>query len=31
MRPWWPVLFPLLLWIGWRSYQKERARVLVQR
>ncbi len=31
MRPWWPVLFPLLLWVGWRSYQKERARVLVQR
>jgi len=25
---WWPVLIPLLLWIGWRTYQRERARVL---
>jgi hypothetical protein len=23
-RPWWPVLIPLLLYVGWRSYQKER-------
>lgn len=28
MRPWWPVLLPLLAWIGWRTYRNERARVL---
>lgn len=28
MRPWWPVLLPLLTWIGWRTYQRERARVV---
>ena len=27
MRPWWPVLLPLLAWIGWRTYQRERASV----
>jgi len=24
MRPWWPVLLPLLAWVGWRTYQRER-------
>jgi hypothetical protein len=28
MRPWWPVLLPLLAWAGWRAYQRERAEVL---
>ncbi len=22
---WWPLLIPLLLWIFWRTYQRERA------
>lgn len=30
LRPWWPVLLPLLAWIGWRTYQRERAAVLSQ-
>jgi hypothetical protein len=30
LRPWWPVLLPLLAWIGWRTYQQERAAVLSQ-
>jgi hypothetical protein len=30
MRPWWPVLLPLLAWIGWRTYRDERARVLAR-
>ena len=25
MQPWWPVLIPLLLWVGVRTYRKERA------
>jgi len=28
LRPWWPVLLPLLLWVGWRTYRRERAAVL---
>jgi hypothetical protein len=28
LRPWWPVLLPLLLWVGWRTYQRERAAIL---
>lgn len=24
LQPWWPVLIPLLLWVGVRTYQKER-------
>jgi hypothetical protein len=28
MRPWWPVLLPLLAWIGWRTYQRERTELL---
>jgi hypothetical protein len=30
LRPWWPVLVPLLAWIGWRTYQRERAAVVSQ-
>ena len=25
MQAWWPVLIPLLLWVFWRTYQRERA------
>jgi hypothetical protein len=28
LRPWWPVLLPLLAWLGWRTYQRERAAML---
>jgi hypothetical protein len=28
LRPAWPVLLPLLAWVGWRAYQRERADVL---
>ena len=31
MRPWWPILLPLLAWVGWRTYRRERARVLARR
>ena len=31
MRPWWPILLPLLAWVGWRTYWHERARVLNRR
>jgi hypothetical protein len=31
MRPWWPILFPLLAWVGWRSYRRERTKVLARR
>jgi hypothetical protein len=27
MRPWWPVLLPLMLWVGVRTYRRERAAV----
>lgn len=27
MREWWPVLIPLLTFIGWRTYQNERRQV----
>lgn len=23
-RPWWPVIIPLMLWTGWRTYRRER-------
>jgi hypothetical protein len=29
--PSWPVLVPLLGWIGWRTYWRERAKVLNRR
>ena len=25
LRPWWPVLLPLMLWVGVRTYRRERA------
>jgi hypothetical protein len=25
LQPWWPVIIPILLWVGVRTYQKERA------
>jgi hypothetical protein len=25
LEDWWPLLIPLLLWIFWRTYQRERA------
>ena len=31
MRPWWPLLLPLLAWVGWRTYRRERTRVLARR
>ncbi len=31
MRPWWPILLPLLAWVGWGSYRRERSRVLARR
>jgi len=27
LRPWWPVLLPLMLWVGVRTYRRERAAV----
>ena len=27
LRPWWPVLLPLMLWVGVRTYQREREAV----
>src|SRR5262245_60690963 len=31
MRPWWLLVLPLLILFGWRSYRRERARVLSRR
>jgi hypothetical protein len=31
LRPWWPVVIPLLAWNFWRTYQREQADVLAQR
>ena len=31
MRPWWPILLPLLALFGWSSYWRERSRVLARR
>jgi hypothetical protein len=31
MEDWWPVLIPLLLWVFWRTYQRERAALNVER
>ena len=25
LEDWWPVLLPVLLWVFWRTYQRERA------
>jgi hypothetical protein len=31
MEAWWPVLIPLLLWVFWRTYQRERAALGTER
>jgi hypothetical protein len=31
MQVWWPILLPFLAWIGWRTYQQERQKVLQAR
>ena len=31
MEAWWPVLIPLLLWVFWRTYQRERAALGIER
>ena len=28
---WWPLLIPLLIWVFWRTYQRERAAVRLER
>lgn len=28
---WWPVVLPLLAWVGWRTYRGERRKVLRER
>ena len=30
-RPWWPALLPLLVWVGWRAYRRERAALVRER
>ena len=27
LQPWWPVLVPLLVWVGVRAYRRERAAI----
>jgi hypothetical protein len=27
MRDWWPVLIPLMVWVGWRTYHAERREI----
>jgi hypothetical protein len=31
LEAWWPLLIPLLLWVFWRTYQRERAALRVGR
>ena len=31
MRDWWGVMLPLSAWVGWRTYRKERRKVVEQR
>ena len=31
MEDWWPLLIPLLLWVFWRAYQRERVALGVVR
>jgi hypothetical protein len=31
MESWWPILLPFLAWVGWRTYRKERRKVLRER
>lgn len=28
---WWPVVLPLLAWVGWRTYHNERRKILEER
>jgi len=28
---WWPLLIPLLIWVFWRTYRRERAAVRLER
>lgn len=28
-RDWWPVLVPVLIWIGWRTYRNERRKLQI--
>ena len=30
LEDWWPVLIPLLAWVFWRTYKRERAALLAQ-
>lgn len=29
-RPWWPVLIPLMAWVGWRSYKREQRKYFAE-
>jgi hypothetical protein len=31
LEDWWPLLLPLLLWVFWRTYQRERAALAIER
>ncbi len=31
LEDWWPLLLPLLLWVFWRTYQRERAALVLER
>ena len=31
LEDWWPVLLPVLLWVFWRTYQRERAALALAR
>jgi hypothetical protein len=31
LEDWWPLLLPLLLWLFWRTYRRERAAFLLAR
>ena len=31
MRSWWSLILPLLAWVGWRTYRRERRRLRARR
>ena len=31
LEDWWPLLLPVLLWVFWRTYQRERAALGIER
>jgi hypothetical protein len=31
MRAWWPIILPLLILVGWRTYRRERRRLRARR